>query len=183
MLPCVTHGLFIQHVGAAAVCGRSTCVAYTSSAAEPNFFLAREFSQHEQHVSFILTSSILARLEAFGLRTGLRRRNSVFARLERSVYRSEPRQESLTNATNAPTTQMSATNDVSQSEDSANSLIDRSSAAASTRTGARAGELARRHPRALFVTRPARKEWISKREVRRVARVSSNPVIELVITH
>ena len=33
--------------------------------AEPNFFLAREFSQHEQHVSFILTSSILARLEAF----------------------------------------------------------------------------------------------------------------------
>ena len=47
----------------------------------------------------------------------------------------------------------------------------------------RAGELARRHPRALFVTRPARKEWISKREVRRVAKVSSNPVIELVITH
>ena len=44
--------------------------------AEPNFFLAREFSQHEQHVSFILTSSILARLEAFRLRTGLRRRNS-----------------------------------------------------------------------------------------------------------
>ena len=101
--------------------------------AEPNFFLAREFSQHEQHVSFILTSSILARLEAFGLRTGLRRRNSVFARLERSVYRSEPRQESLTNATNAPRREMSATNDVSQSEDSANSLIDRSSAAASTK--------------------------------------------------
>lgn len=57
----------------------------------------------------------------------------VFARLERSFYRSEPRQESLTNATNAPTTQMSATNDASQSEDSANSLIDRSSAAASTK--------------------------------------------------
>ena len=52
--------------------------------AEPNFFLAREFSQRAQHVSFIITSSILARLEAFGLRTGLRRRNSVFARLERS---------------------------------------------------------------------------------------------------
>ena len=59
----------------------------------------------------------------------------------------------------------------------------RKGAAVAARTGARAGELARRHPRALFVTRPARKEWISKREVRRVARVSSNPVIELVITH
>ena len=133
MLPCVTHGLFIQHFGAAAVCDRSTCVAAHIISAEPNFFLAREFSQHEQHVSFILTSSILAHLEAFGLRTGLRRRNSVFARLERSFYRSEPRQESLTNATNAPRREMSATNDVSQSEDSANSLLDRSSAAASTK--------------------------------------------------
>ena len=74
----------------------------------------------------------MARLDASSLHI-LGGAKVPFARLERSFIRSEPRQDTLTNATNAPRREMSATNDVSLSEDSANSVIDRSSAAASTR--------------------------------------------------